>query len=138
MVSSGDWDSTSAVNPRISENITEPRTRLPPSAKPDCCMSCATSEVAKRRTSSFCWSRRRFFSRLELMRALSSTGFTGFGRESSGPGALQLVAGAELAAARDMGDASERRGDEDRQIAEPRIADQLLEDFEAGHLRHLH
>ena len=36
--------------------------------------------VAKRRTSSFCWSRRRFFSRLAPMRALSSTGLTGLCR----------------------------------------------------------
>ena len=64
----------------MSQNITVADTRLPPSAKPDCCRSCATSLVAKRLTSSFCWSRRRFFSRLELMRALSSTGFTGLGR----------------------------------------------------------
>ena len=40
----------------------------------------ATAEVAKRRTMSFCWSRRRFFSRLEPTRALSNTGFTGLGR----------------------------------------------------------
>ena len=64
----------------VAEHAPMPRTRLPPSAKPDCCRSCATSEVAKRRTSSFCWSRRRFFSRLAPMRAFSSTGLTGLGR----------------------------------------------------------
>ena len=40
----------------------------------------ATSEVAKRRTSSFCWSRRRFFSRLAPIRAFSSTALTGLAR----------------------------------------------------------
>ena len=57
-----------------------PVTRLPPSEKPDFCRSCATSGVAKRRTSSFSWSRRRFFSRLAPMRAFSSTGLTGLVR----------------------------------------------------------
>ncbi len=80
MVSSGVCASVIEVKPRMSQNITVPWMRLPPSAKPERCRSSATSLVAKRRTSSFCWSRRRFFSRLELMRAFSSTGFTGLGR----------------------------------------------------------
>ncbi len=80
IVSSGGCDSTSAVKPRMSANITVPLTRLPPSVNPDSFMSCATSDVAKRRSSSFCWSLRRFFSRLAPMRAFSSTGFTGFER----------------------------------------------------------
>ncbi len=71
----------------MSENSTEPFTRLPPRANPDSCRSCATSGVAKRRTSSFCWSRNRFFSRLAPMRALSSTTLTGF---------VQVILGAEL------------------------------------------
>ena len=80
IVSSGGCASASVVNPRMSTNITVASTRLPPSVKPESCRSCATSRVANRRTSAFCWSRSRFFSRLAPSRALSSTGFTGFCR----------------------------------------------------------
>ena len=80
MVSSGACDSASVVKPRMSQNRTDARTRLPPSEKPDFCRSCATSGVANRRTSSFCASRSRFFSRQASMRAFSSTGLTGLVR----------------------------------------------------------
>ena len=68
------------VNERMSENITLASTCLPPSETPVVRISSATSAVANFRTSSRCWSRSRFFSRLAPMRALSNTGFTGLKR----------------------------------------------------------
>ena len=68
------------VKERMSENMAVASTNLPPRAKPEVSRSVATSEVANFLMSSRCWSRRRFFSRLAPMRALSSTGLTGLVR----------------------------------------------------------
>jgi hypothetical protein len=68
------------VKERMSQNIAEASTYLPPSENPDVSRSSATSLVANLLISSRCWSRRRFFSRLPLIRALSKTGLTGFVR----------------------------------------------------------
>ena len=80
IVSAGSRDSEIVVNERMSQNIAEASTYCPPSEKPEVSRSSATSFVANFPISSRCWSRRRFFSRLELMRTLSSTGLTGFVR----------------------------------------------------------
>ena len=85
---------------------------------PESCRSCATSGVAKRRTSSFCWSRSRFFSRLAPMRAFSSTGLTGL---------VKVILGAELDAAHDVVDAFQRRRDDDRKVAQLQVGHHLLE-----------
>ena len=80
IVSDGSRDSEIVVNERMSQNIADASTYSPPSEKPDVRRSSATSLVANLLISSRCWSRRRFFSRLALMRAFSSTGLTGFVR----------------------------------------------------------
>ena len=80
MVSAGSRDSEIVVKERMSQNIAAASTYWPPSEKPDSSRSSATSFVANLLISSRCWSRRRFFSRLALIRALSSTEFTGFVR----------------------------------------------------------
>src|SRR5262245_52813971 len=98
MVSSGGCDSERGVKSRMSQNITLARTRRPPSAKPDCSRSRATSGAANWRKSSFCWSRRRFFSRLADA-CLKQHGIDGL---------VQIVLGAELDAAHDVIDALER------------------------------
>ncbi len=79
-MSAGDSASVIRVYERMSQNITLASTCLPPSASPDVMSESATSAVANFRNSSRCWSRSRFFSRLDPMRALSSTGFTGLKR----------------------------------------------------------
>ncbi len=72
--------SESVVNERMSANMTVASTVLPPSEKPLRINSLATSSVAKVRNQRFCWSRRRFFSRLAFTRARSRIGLSGLTR----------------------------------------------------------
>ena len=113
----------------MSENITVARTRLPPSAKPDCCRSCATSR------------RREAAHQLLLLVAqplLLEARADARLQQHRIDRLVQVVLGAELDAAHDVVDAFERRGDDDRQVAQLQVGHQLLEHLEAVHLRHLH
>src|SRR4030095_13160098 len=135
MVSSGDCDSASVVKPLMSQNSTDSSTRLPPSENPESCRSCATSGAAKRRIISFCWSRNRFFSRLAPVRALCNTGLAGLWGDTPSRRALPRTT---CEAAQDVVDAFQRRGGDDRKIAQLQVLLQLGQHGKAVELRHLH
>ena len=127
--SSGGCDSTSEVKPRMSANIT--RAAHTPAAEREARLLHVLRDLRGREAPHQLL---LLVAQALLLEARVDAGLQQHRIHRLG----QVVVGAELDAARDVGDAFERRGDEDRQVAQARIADQLLEDLEAGHLRHLH